>query len=403
METNGIKQVSLQLAYPNPKKFDTSTRAIVANLDSSDSVTFSNNSNSLLSDSMSLVNRKVYDSIGYSNFPTGLSQKDLVEANKRILEKSNNLNSSTEVVSQNDKNYFSSENTANRIFNFATSFYETYLLGTGKEDSEASRQEYKDIIGSAIDEGFGQALDILGDLPGAVSKEIQNTHDLIFAKLDKFVTGEEQTYSQKVNEKITSKLSELDNNKSGDLSIDETKLSQDYFNELDGDQNGKLNIEELTNEYKKLDITKDLSDELVNSILNKSKSFKEVASDAKKLVDTTALTLEYLAKNPKVAQAIVDYSGKEIEPSFSEYLAKHPEEVAKILKDPSYLIDVIREYKLSSVGSKLKNNPITQEFLSKHNNELENLFNNPKLIDYFKNNQDAATRLVENLSTDEEK
>lgn len=402
METKLINIASLKLGYPKTKNIDVSTKAIVASLDGSDSVTISKNQNSLLTDSLSLVNRKVFNSVGVTSFPNSLSQKDIVEANKRILEKSNNLSNVNEPANDFDKNYFSPENTANRIYNFATSFYETFLAGTGKEDSEASRQEYKDIIGSAIDEGFGQALDILGDLPDEVSSQIQTTHDLIFEKLDKFVKGEEQTYSQKVSEKITKKVNELDSDKSGDLTIEETNLSQDYFNALDGDQNGKVSVDELTNEYKKIDLTKDLSDDLVNSILNNSKSFTEIANEAQKLAVESNIPLEFLIKNPSLSQSIINYSGKDIEPSFSEYLAKHPEEVKKILEDPSRLIDVIRAYKLSSVASKLQNSSITEEFLNNHDNELQNLFNNPKLIDYFKNNQDAAKRLVDSLASSEE-
>ena len=402
METKLINIASLKLGYPKSKNIDTSTKAIVASLDNSDSVTISKSQNSLLTDSLSLVNRKVFNSVGDTSFPTNFSQKDIVEANKRILEKSNNLSNANETINENDKNYFSPENTANRIYNFATSFYETFLAGTGKEDSEASRQEYKDIISSAIDEGFGQALDILGDLPDEVSSQVQTTHDLIFEKLDKFVKGEEQTYSQKVTEKITNKVKEIDSDKSGDLSIEETNLSQDYFNALDGDQNGKVSVDEITNEYKKLDITKDLSDDLVNTILNNSRSFSDIAKEAQSLSVDANIPLEFLVKNPSVSQSIINYSGKDIEPSFSEYLAKHPEEVKRILEDPSRLIDVIRAYKLSSVASKLQNSSITEEFLQSHDNELQNLFNNPKLIDYFKDNQDAAKRLVDSLTSSEE-
>lgn len=400
METNAINKISLQLGLKTPKKFD-AAKATISNLSGLDSVTISKNQNSLLADSLSLINQKSFDALGNTNLSTGISQKDILEASKRLLEKSNTLNNANEIISEKDKNYFNSENTANRIYNFATSFYETYLLGTGKEDSEASRQEYKDIIGEAIDEGFGQALDILGDLPDAVSKEIQNTRDLIFEKLDQFVKGDEQTYSQKVNDKITAKVNEIDRDKSKDLSIEETNLSQDYFNELDGDQNGKLSVEEITTEFKKLDLTKDLSDDLLDSILNQTKSYREVAEEAKQLIDSTGITYEFLAKNPKVAQAIIDYSGEKVEPSFSEFLAKNPEAVKRILENPSHLIDVIREYKLSTVANKLQSSHITPEFLEKHDNEVENLFNNPKLIDYFKENQDAAKRLVESLSTSE--
>lgn len=400
MEPNSINQVSFKLGYSNLKKTDPSTKAIVASLDAIDSVSISSNQNSLQIDSLSLLNRKVNDSI--SQTQTDLSQKDLVDINKKLLEKSNNISNGIEPVSEKDKNYFSAENTANRIYNFASSFYETYLAGTGKEDSEASRKEYKDIIGGAIDEGFGQALSVLGELPDSVSKEVQSTHSLIFEKLDRFVSGDEQTYSQKVTDTITSKVKEIDKNNSGDLTIEETNLSADNFKELDTDKNNKLSIDEISKEYKKLDVNKDLSPDLVDSILNKSKSYEEIATEASGLVKATSLTFEFLSKNPKVAQAVISLSKSGTgDVSFSKYLENHPEEVKKILEDPSKINDVIRKFKLDAVIQQLQDSPITKDFLDTHQSELENLYNNPKLLDYFKANKESAKRLVDSFSTEQ--
>jgi hypothetical protein len=232
---------------------------------------------------------------------------------------------------------------------------------------------------------------------------VQSTHDLIFEKLDRFVSGEEQTYSQKVTDKITDKVKEIDRDKSGDLSVEETNLSTDYFNELDNDKNGKLTVEEIVSEFKKLDQSKDLSDDLVNSILNNSKSYKEVAVEAEKLTKSTSISYDFLVKNPKVAQAVISFSGAGADASFTNYLEKHPEAVKKILEDPSRLADVIRDYKLDTILNELQGNPISKDFLEKHDSELENLFNNPKLLEYFKNNKDASTRLVDTLNAEETK
>lgn len=400
MATNPINQVSSNLGYSNLIKVDNTPKSKLASVKATDSVSIGNHPNSIQTDSLLLLNRKVVESISLRANSQDSSQ-DLLEINKRLLEKANNIESSADEVTPKENNYFSAQNTADRIYNFATSFYETYLAGTGKEDSEASRQEYKDIIGSAIDEGFEQALSILGELPDKVSGELQNTKDIIFEKLDRFVAGEEKTYSQKVNETITSKVNEIDKDKSGNLTKEETNLSTDYFNELDSDKNGNITIEEIVSEFKRLDVTKDLSPDLVDSILSKSKSFDEIAQEAAAVTVTSGLTYDFLTKNPKVAQAVISFSGTDA--SFAKYLEANPEAVKKILENPSQLNDVIRQYKLKAVTDKLQESPITKDFLENHQAELDNLFNNPKLLEYFKENQDSAKRLVDSLSTEQAK
>jgi len=398
MATNPINQVSGNLGYSNFIKSESTPKSKQVVASSMDIVSIGNHSKSIQTDSLSLVNRKAIESINSRVNSQEMSQ-DLLEINKRILEKANNIEGGTEEISAKDKNYFSAQNTAERIYNFATSFYETYLAGTGKVDSEESRQEYKDIIGSAIDEGFEQALSILGDLPDKVSQEIQNTRDIIFEKLDRFVKGDEKTYNEKVDEIITSKVNEIDKDKSGNLTIEETNLSSDFFNELDGDKNGNLSIPEIIEEFKRLDVTKDLSPDLVDSILNKSKSFDEIAIEAAAVTVNTGLTYDFLTKNPKVAQAVISFSGTDA--SFAKYLEANPDAVKKILDNPSQLNDVIRQYKLKAVTDKLQESPITKDFLENRQAELDNLFNNPKLLEYFRDNRDSAKRLVESFSTEQ--
>jgi len=90
------------------------------------------------------------------------------------------------------REFFSPENTAQRIFDFAVSQYPLHL--DGAEDTEETRQAFADFIGDAIQEGFDEAAAILGVLPESVQAEINETHELVFAKLDAFVqNGYEQT------------------------------------------------------------------------------------------------------------------------------------------------------------------------------------------------------------------
>jgi hypothetical protein len=71
--------------------------------------------------------------------------------------------------------YWNAENTSQRIVDFATSFYSMF---------KGSGEDFLAMIKDAIGQGFSQAKDITGDLPDAVSKLVNNTHDLAMKKLD---------------------------------------------------------------------------------------------------------------------------------------------------------------------------------------------------------------------------
>lgn len=71
--------------------------------------------------------------------------------------------------------YWNAENTSTRIVDFAVSFYG--LVST-------MGQEYVDKIKAAIDDGFKQAREALGELPEETEKLVSNTYDLVMQKLD---------------------------------------------------------------------------------------------------------------------------------------------------------------------------------------------------------------------------
>lgn len=87
----------------------------------------------------------------------------------------------------NLQDYFSPENTSQRMLDVALSFFGISEIARTEGDTEAARQNFSDFIGGAIDEGFRQARDILGDLPEDVSSGIEKTHSLVFAGLADFV------------------------------------------------------------------------------------------------------------------------------------------------------------------------------------------------------------------------
>lgn len=73
--------------------------------------------------------------------------------------------------------YWNAENTSQRIVDFAVQFLDAF---------KGSGGEFLDIIKGAIDEGFKQAKDLLGELPDQVSTLVNDTHDLVMQKLDKW-------------------------------------------------------------------------------------------------------------------------------------------------------------------------------------------------------------------------
>jgi effector-binding domain-containing protein len=73
--------------------------------------------------------------------------------------------------------YWNAENTSQRIVDFATSFISLY---------NGSKEEYLTMIKDAIEKGFSEVRDILGDLPDAVNNLVNKTHDLVIDKLNKW-------------------------------------------------------------------------------------------------------------------------------------------------------------------------------------------------------------------------
>jgi hypothetical protein len=71
--------------------------------------------------------------------------------------------------------YWNAENTSQRIVDFATSFFGAY---------KGVPEEYLAIIKGAIEEGFSQARDILGELPDAVNNLVNDTYEQVMQKLD---------------------------------------------------------------------------------------------------------------------------------------------------------------------------------------------------------------------------
>lgn len=95
-------------------------------------------------------------------------------------------NSSSSLTDQLQE-LFSPENTAQRILDFALSFYASSDSYSAEGDTAAARAEFADTIGAAIQKGFDLAQSILGNLPDDVQSIIDQTHQLVFDGLADFV------------------------------------------------------------------------------------------------------------------------------------------------------------------------------------------------------------------------
>jgi hypothetical protein len=77
--------------------------------------------------------------------------------------------------------YWNAENTSQRIVDFALSFRGLF---------KGTDEEYYNLIKNAIDDGFKQARDMLGDLPDAVNNLVDDTYALTMKKLDDWLGGQ---------------------------------------------------------------------------------------------------------------------------------------------------------------------------------------------------------------------
>lgn len=86
------------------------------------------------------------------------------------------------------REFFSPEKTAERILDFSLGFFPRSKAFKEGGDTEDSRNQFADVMRDAIQKGFDQALSMLGELPEETAQEIDETHDLVFDGLDRFVT-----------------------------------------------------------------------------------------------------------------------------------------------------------------------------------------------------------------------
>lgn len=81
---------------------------------------------------------------------------------------------------------FGPEATASRIVDFALSFFPMFAKQHPEMSYEEQVDAYQKLIGAAIDDGFSEAMKILGALPDSVMEQVNETRSLIDEKLGAF-------------------------------------------------------------------------------------------------------------------------------------------------------------------------------------------------------------------------
>ena len=165
-------------------------RSQTASVDSQASALIQNIQNSYLETIMRRVEYLLREFTGNQNRfrPPGLSEKPLQSENavsngslnyvQRTVEISGNLRIEGHI---GDPDVFTPENTADRILQFAMSFY-----------SGGDRGEFVDMVKSAVMKGYQEARAALG---GVLPSGADTTIELVMQGLDSFATGNPVNYS----------------------------------------------------------------------------------------------------------------------------------------------------------------------------------------------------------------
>ncbi len=84
--------------------------------------------------------------------------------------------------------FFSPKNTAGRIVDFATGFFNTFAKNHSDESEEEQVEEFSTLITNAVKKGFSEAKGILGDLSEheEVSQNIEETYQLVLQGIEEY-------------------------------------------------------------------------------------------------------------------------------------------------------------------------------------------------------------------------
>ena len=87
-----------------------------------------------------------------------------------------------------DGDYFSSDNAAKRIVDFASGFLQTHMNRHPEQSNEEATASFAELVRSAVTYGFNEAMALLGVLPESILEQIYETYDLVMQMLDEMFT-----------------------------------------------------------------------------------------------------------------------------------------------------------------------------------------------------------------------
>ena len=82
-----------------------------------------------------------------------------------------------------DTGYFSPDNTSQRIVDFASGLFTSYKNRHPEMSQDEAAERYGELVRNAVDDGFREALALLGALPDSIMETIRETYDLVMQKL----------------------------------------------------------------------------------------------------------------------------------------------------------------------------------------------------------------------------
>jgi len=82
-----------------------------------------------------------------------------------------------------DSDYFSPENTSQRIVDFASGLFALYKNRHPEMTPEEAAESFGELARNAVDDGFREALALLGALPDSILDTVRETYNLVMQKL----------------------------------------------------------------------------------------------------------------------------------------------------------------------------------------------------------------------------
>jgi len=125
---------------------------------------------------------------GKANYSVAGGDKDIKKMQANEGKKTKNDKKYSDEVEKLDKmlGEWNSDKTSDRIVDFAKAMYEAMLANDGGTENNEKLEKFKNMLVDAIDQGFGEAKQELGDIPDVIAELQQKTRDLIGKKLDDY-------------------------------------------------------------------------------------------------------------------------------------------------------------------------------------------------------------------------